>query len=132
MKNLYLKLTLLITSIFGMFAINLAPALALNCVNPPTEKERLECGACLGDPNCDPGNPDKTIQDTIRNIVNVISILAGAVAVVMIIIGGFRYITSGGNAETVRNARNTILYAVIGLVVIAFAQVIVHFTLSNV
>jgi hypothetical protein len=49
----------------------------------------------------------------------------------MIIIGGFRYITSGGKQESVTSAKNTILYAIIGLVIVALAQIIVRFVLSN-
>jgi len=54
------------------------------------------------------------------------------VAVIMIIIGGFRYITSGGNDTSITSAKNTILYAVIGLVIVALAQVLVHFVLRNI
>jgi hypothetical protein len=50
----------------------------------------------------------------------------------MIIYAGFRYVTSAGNAEATKNARSTIMYAVIGLIIIALAQVIVHFVLRNV
>ncbi|MBX4197632.1 hypothetical protein KW801_03715 [Candidatus Saccharibacteria bacterium] len=48
----------------------------------------------------------------------------------MIIVGGFRYITSGGNPESTKSARNTILYAIIGLVVVALAQLIARFVLN--
>jgi hypothetical protein len=49
----------------------------------------------------------------------------------MIIVGGLRYVTSGGSDASVTGAKNTILYAVIGLVIVALAQVLVHFVLSN-
>jgi len=75
---------------------------------------------------------DTSISHLIKTIVNIVSIIVGAVAVVMIIVGGFRYVTSGGNAEGTKAARNTILYAIIGLVVVALAQIIVHFVLNNV
>jgi hypothetical protein len=130
-KNAALSLTLIITCLFGTFAVNMVPAAALDCTNPQTPQEKLECGACATDPSGCPSDPDKSLQDTVRNIVNVISIAAGVVAVIMIILGGFRYITSGGNAQAVQSAKNTILYAIIGLVVIAFAQVIVRFVLHN-
>jgi hypothetical protein len=53
------------------------------------------------------------------------------VAVVMIIIGGLKYITSGGDSGNVTGAKNTILYAIIGLVIVALAQFIVRFVLSK-
>jgi len=67
----------------------------------------------------------------IKNIINIFSLVVGIVAVVMIIVGGFRYITSGGNDGNVGTAKNTILYAVIGLVIVALAQIIVRFVLHK-
>lgn len=67
----------------------------------------------------------------IRKVVNIISIIVGVVAVIMIIVGGFRYVASGGKAESVQGAKNTILYALIGLIIVALAQVIVRFVLKQ-
>jgi hypothetical protein len=50
----------------------------------------------------------------------------------MLIYGGFRYVTSAGNDTAVATAKKTITYALIGLIIVAFAQVIVHFVLNNV
>lgn len=71
------------------------------------------------------------LNQVITNIVNVFSLIVGIVAVVMMIIGGFRYITSGGDSGNVTGAKNTILYAIIGLVIVALAQFIVRFVLSK-
>jgi Na+/phosphate symporter len=71
------------------------------------------------------------INNIVHTIVNLLSFIVGIVAVIMIMIGGFRYITSGGNDTSVTAAKNTILYAVIGLVVVALAQILVRFTLSK-
>ena len=57
--------------------------------------------------------------------------VVGIAAVVMIIIGGLRYVTSNGDSGQVGNAKNTILYAVVGLVVVALAQVIVRFVVAK-
>ena len=76
-----------------------------------------------------PDNGD--LSDTVKTVVNILSVAAGIVAVIMIIIGGFRYVTSGGKQESVASAKNTILYAIIGLVVVALAQVIVRFVLFH-
>jgi hypothetical protein len=67
----------------------------------------------------------------VRRIINIFSIVVGAVSVIMIIIGGFRYIISGGDSAGVSSAKNTILYAVVGLVIVLFAQVIIRFILTN-
>lgn len=50
---------------------------------------------------------------------------AGVVAVVVIVIAGFRYITSAGSPDKAKQARNTIVYTVIGLLIILFSFAIV-------
>ena len=80
---------------------------------------------------------DKALSDDqfgslIRTIINVLSIVVGAVSVIMIIIGGFRYVVSNGDSGAVSGAKNTILYSVVGLVIVLFAQIIVRFVLTNV
>jgi len=72
------------------------------------------------------------IDTDIKNVLNVLSIIVGVVAVIMIIVGGFRYVASGGKQESVTSAKNSILYAIIGLVIVAVAQIIVRFVLNNV
>ncbi len=78
------------------------------------------------------GSADVELNNLIRRIINILSIVVGLVAVVMIIVGGFRYITSGGSDTSVTSAKNTILYAIIGLIIVALAQILVRFTLSKV
>ncbi len=65
-------------------------------------------------------------------ILGTVYFIAGIVAVIVIIIGGLRYITSNGDASGIQSAKNTILYAVVGLVVIIAAAGITGFVLSNV
>ncbi len=76
-----------------------------------------------------------TIQSGIKNaakiVVNILSIVVGIVAVIMLIFGGFRYITSGGESNSVSSAKNTLLYAIVGLVIVFLAQVIVHWVLNT-
>lgn len=81
--------------------------------------------------SCDAGGSEDKLNTLITNIVNVFSVVVGIVAVIMIIIGGFRYITSGGDSGNVSGAKNTILYAIVGLIVVALAQFIVKFVLSK-
>ncbi len=74
---------------------------------------------------------EQSVNNLIGTIVNILSIIVGIVAVIMIVYGGFRYITSGGDSGNVTNAKNTILYAIIGLIIVALAQVIVRFVLGK-
>lgn len=66
----------------------------------------------------------------IRTIINVFLTLAGFAAVVVIIYGGVQYVTSRGEEDQARIAKNVILYAVIGLIVIGLSAAIVNFTIG--
>lgn len=72
------------------------------------------------------------INGMIATVINFFSLIVGVVAVIMIIVGGFKYITSGGDSSNVTSAKNTILYAIIGLIIVALAQWIVRFVLDRV
>lgn len=82
--------------------------------------------------DCNEGGGGGGIDTLLTKIIQIFSIIVGFVAVVMIIIGGIKYITSGGDSGNISGAKNTIIYAVIGLIVVALAQVLVHFVLKNV
>ena len=72
-------------------------------------------------------NGDSSI---VRRAINIMLFGVGVLSVVMLIFGGFRYVISGGKKESVTNAKNTILYAIIGLLVAVFAYAIINFILS--
>ena len=72
-------------------------------------------------------NGDSSI---VRRAINIMLFGVGVLSVVMLIFGGFRYVISGGKKESVTNAKNTILYAIIGLLIAVFAYAIINFVLS--
>ena len=70
------------------------------------------------------------IKDLVSIVENIISIairLAGVAAFIMLIIGGFKYLTSGGDPKAAESARKTITYAILGLVLIIAAWFILKF-----
>ena len=67
---------------------------------------------------------------TISNIVNSILYVAGIIAVVMLIFGGIRFMVSRGDKDKVQKAKNTVIYAIIGLVLVIFSYAIVNFIVS--
>lgn len=73
-----------------------------------------------------------TVNNVITTVINLFSVLVGVIAVIMIIYAGLRYITSGGDSAKITSAKNTIVYAIIGLIVVALAQFIVKFVLNKV
>lgn len=86
----------------------------------------------------DPANPDdpnssnNRLGAVLKTVINIFSMIVGVVAVIMIIISGLKYITSMGDSTSTASAKNTLLYAVIGLVIVAMAQVIVRFVLGRI
>jgi hypothetical protein len=71
------------------------------------------------------------LGNVIEQVTNVLLFIIGAVSVIMIIIGGIKYTISNGDSSQITSAKNTILYAVIGLVVALLAYAIVNFVLDS-
>lgn len=70
------------------------------------------------------------LPNIIKNVINLLFFVIGMIAVIMIVIGGIRYSTSGGDSSQIQAAKNTVLYAVVGLVVAVMAFAIVNFVLG--
>lgn len=78
------------------------------------------------------GNKEKaTLGGRLKDVVNILLYVLGAIAVIMIVIGGIRYTTSNGESSQISSAKNTILYAVIGLIIAVMAYSIVNFVLGS-
>ena len=88
--------------------------------------DSIECGVnAAGD-----GLKNKSsLESVVRSVINTMLFLIGIISVIMLIVGGIRYVISGGNQSQVEGARNTILYAIIGLVVAFVAWGIVNFVI---
>lgn len=125
-KKILNKLTISM-ALLGAFSMPLVPAVAF-----AAPKDDVCEGVRLTGGDCDPGAAGTSVERIIKTVINLLSLIVGVVAVIMIIIGGLKYITSSGDSNNVSSAKNTILYAVIGLVVVVLAQVIVRFVLDKV
>ena len=64
-------------------------------------------------------------------VSNVMLFVVGAISVIMVVIGGLRYVISGGNSGNVTAAKNTILYAIVGLIISIMAYAIINFVISS-
>jgi len=122
-----MKLTLTIVALLaavGLSSTALVPAFAASCSTP------AECAQNGVDQTGGTGGTT-SVGDATKTIVNVLLFILGAVAVVMIVIGGIRYSISQGDSGAITSAKNTILYAVIGLVVAILAYAIVNFVVQQ-
>lgn len=68
---------------------------------------------------------------TFSKITSILLFIVGAIAVIMIVIGGLRYVLSGGDSTQITNAKNTILYAIIGIIVAILAYAAVSFVIGS-
>lgn len=137
------------TIVFGgvvFFSLIFISSVAFAQEQQPTTQPNIQASTCQGaelqfksappsgnECNFNNGStpPEEKLNQLVASVVNLFSVLVGVVSVIMIIYGGFRYIISGGDSSNVTNAKNTILYAIIGLVIVAFAQFIVKFVLAK-
>jgi hypothetical protein len=126
---------LIAASVAALLSPALVPAVA------SAQSTDINNGLCAGtnfDTNqtngctVDQGAANTKINNILKTVVNLFSLVVGVVSVIMIIIGGLKYITSGGEASNISGAKNTIIYAIVGLVIVALAQFIVHFVLGKV
>jgi hypothetical protein len=67
------------------------------------------------------------VEDVVSSVINVITWVIGIIAVIMLIFGGIQYATSAGDEKKVTTAKNTIIYAVVGLAIALLAFVLVNF-----
>jgi opacity protein-like surface antigen len=129
------NLLIVAASVAALLSPALVPAVA------SAQQTDINNGLCAGT-NLNPGQTggctvdqgaaNTKINNILKTVVNLFSLVVGIISVIMIIIGGLKYITSGGEASNISGAKNTIIYAIVGLVIVALAQFIVHFVLGKV
>lgn len=128
--NLLQKITVFVAVLAGSFLVvgSSAPAYAL------FEGARGEAckGANLDSDNNSCAEGAGSVEKTIKTAINIITTIVGIAAVIMIIINGFRFITANGDSAQITAARHGIIYALVGLVIAAFAQVLVRFILGRI
>lgn len=117
------KIKLFIVSMLAVLGIALPATTAYAVVLPAQEIQKgvNEVG----------GTDEQTLGQRVQTIVNILLYILGAIAVVMIVIGGVKYTTSNGDSGSIKTAKDTILYAVIGLIVAIMAYAIVNFVLQS-
>jgi hypothetical protein len=138
-KNIILAVTMPL-ALMAPATLAVAPVYAAdlgvpNCANDIKSSLNAGINSATSDPGCSGdsnGGVSGGLQGIASKVVNFLSVIVGVVAVIMIIVGGFRYITSGGESSNVSGAKNTLIYAIVGLIIVALAQFIVHFVLGQI
>lgn len=133
-KNIIWSILASVTIVLGLVVTIYTPGFVMAdaakeaCAGLKLTNPSAKCDDGSGLPSQDAENEFGGI---LKSIIDVLSWIVGVVAVIMVIIGGLRYIISGGDSNGVTGAKNTIMYALIGLTIVLFAQVIVAFVLTK-
>ena len=116
--------------IIPIMALGVSAALQINNVNVVRATDMTLSSGVSSSQGDDV--PQDLAGEVFKNVVNILLFIIGAVSVIMLIYGGIRYTTSGGNANSVTAAKNTIMYSIIGLVVAILAFAVVQFVVNQV
>jgi len=128
--SLLLSFVVLGVTLGATSAASSALTLSAPVVNVATAKTDVCEGVGLTGGNC--GDKGTGISTVVKAVINILSVVVGVVAVVMLIIGGLKYITSAGDTSGIASAKNTVIYALVGLVIVAMAQSIVYFVMGKI
>ena len=120
MKRVKLFIASLSVAVLGALAV--APALPVAALDPLEEV----CSGSNADSEICQGRSTETQSNLVSTIINTLLFFVGILAVIMIIVGGIMYVTSSGDSGRISQAKNTITYSIVGLVVSVVAYAVVR------
>ena len=122
LRGVLVPLTILAMTLLASFAVSDVSAAQCDMNNMS-----VQSGASCAQGNGQPTNLFIGSGSVFKRITDIMLFIVGAIAVIMLIIGGIRYVVSGGDQTQVTAAKNTVLYAIIGIVVAVLAYAAVNF-----
>lgn len=125
MKRVLISIAVLIGLAVGAVMLSPAPNVLADSASDVCEG----VNAAAGGSGCTDGGSD--LNNIIEVLINLFSVIIGIIAVVMIMVSGFKYITANGDSGNINSAKSTLIYAIIGLVIVAMAQFIARFVLDK-
>jgi type IV secretion system pilin len=133
MKKMILTLALAAGLLVPAVAFVASPAPVYASAFNSTNATKQACSGINGTEGAgDCAAPGTTLTTLIRTVLNLLSAFIGVVAVIMIMLSGFKFVTAAGDAGKVATARSTMIYAIVGLIIVAFAQFITQFIMKKV
>lgn len=134
MQRLKLALLAVFVSIGGLGGAALLPATVSAAPQFYVGSSKSDACAGLNELGAGQGcgsNGQQTVGKVAKAVVQIISIITGIFGVIMVVISGFKYITSGGDPGSVSSAKRTLIYALVGLAIAAIAEFLVHFVINS-
>src|SRR5476651_1476948 len=118
MRKLIFLISTFVTCLSFFWLMSPTSHIAYAACTPTDTKSAIECGASNTSGVPVSPNPDQSINDTIKSVINILSSAVGIAAVIMLVVGGFRYITAGGDSNKIAASKSTVFNALIGLVLV--------------
>lgn len=132
MKNIFTKISVCLLLVVGCAGVTSfvggAQASAALTPNQQAVCDSIGSGKDCKDTTAGGGTQ---IDSVLKTVVRLLGFVAGFLAVVMIIVSGIKYTTSGGDSSKIASAKTALIYAIVGIVIVALSQVIVRFVLST-
>lgn len=139
-KAIFGVMTIMISGVLALSSLFVAPVMAGECANGSSD---AKCNKICNDSNIDDtqkaaagctmtSNKEDSLAFRLTNIINIVITVVGILAVLVIVIGGQRFISAGGDPGKVKQAKDMILYAVIAVIVAGLAYAIVNFVSANI
>jgi hypothetical protein len=130
MKKLFITLCILLTGAFSVVVV--APAYAAPFI-PNTAADSIK-DACAGVSTSggDCADNGTQLNNAIKVAINIFAVIVGVIAVIMVIIAGATFITSNGESGKLAKAKTSVIYAIVGMILVAAAETVVHFVIGSV
>ena len=126
-KLMSMAMTVPVMALVASAIVPVTPAFAVDCSDPQSVGiNSAECAKGTGQSDSLTGESGVFVT-----VTNILLFIIGAIAVIMLVIGGIRYTISNGDSNAVTAAKNTIMYAIIGIVVAILAYAAVNFVIGS-
>lgn len=119
---------LLVISLLSLLTLPLLPAPAYAQFEDVCDGTTTDASIC----NTTGRDPIAGEDGILKNVLLIFSYVVGVAAVIMVIIGGLKFITANGDPNSITSARNTVLYALLGVIIFLASQAIVRFVIGRV
>lgn len=126
-RTIAVSLVIILSTLIGLSG---AVASAQGAVDSGT-KTQICTGIGLTGGNCTNGSGQSGVTHLVQTIVSLLSWAVGIIAVIMLIVAGLKYITAAGSSEKLTSAKHTLIYALVGIAIVALAQFLISFTYNT-
>ncbi len=125
-----------LVALFALMALFLVPSVPAFAATDPFEeacsKQGTGASAACTNPSRGGASPFTGPNGTLTKVTKLISYIAGITSVIIIVVAGLMYVLSGGDPSKVSNAKNAVIYALVGLVIVIVAQALIIFVLNRI